>query len=80
MFQKYFELVDLQKKLGLDNATLKNAIRTGFEGYSFLPYHVFTVDECIEIVMGELNNQTEQVERIYQIAESRMREEYNSIK
>lgn len=73
-------LVDLQKKLGLDNATLKNAIRTEFEGYSFLPYHVFTVDECIEIVMGELNNQTEQVERIYQIAESRMREEYNSIK
>lgn len=73
-------LVDLQKKLGLDNATLKNAVRTEFEGYSFLPYHIFTVDECVEIVMGELNNQTEQVERIYQIAESRMREEYNSIK
>ena len=38
------------------------------------------IDECVEIVMGELNNQTEKVERIYQIAESRMREEYNSIK
>lgn len=73
-------LIDLQKKLGLDNANLENALRTEFEGYSFLPYHVFTVAECVEIVMGEINNQTEQVERIYQIAEDRMKKEYNSIK
>lgn len=73
-------LVDLQNKLGLDNATLENAVRTEFEGCSFLPYHVFTVDECVEIVMGELNNQTEHVKRIYQIAEARMRKEYDSIK
>ena len=72
-------LIDLQGKLGLDNDALKNAVRAEFEKCS-LPYHIFTVDECVEIVMGELNNQTEQVERIYQIAESRMREEYNSIK
>lgn len=72
-------LVDLQKKLGLDNTTLENAVRTEFEGCS-LPYHVFTVDECVEIVMSELNNQTEQVERIYQIAEARMKKEYDSLK
>lgn len=72
-------LVDLQKKLGIDNANLENALRTEFEGFSFLPYHVFTVDECVEIVIGELNNQSEQVERIYQTAETRMRKEYNSI-
>lgn len=71
-------LIDLQDKLGLDNDALKNAVRAEFEKCS-LPYHIFTVGECVEIVMGELNNQTEQVERIYQTAETRMRKEYNSI-
>lgn len=72
-------LVDLQEKLGLDNDALENAICTEFEKCS-LPYHVFTVNECVEIVMGELDNQIKQVERIYQIAEARMKEEYNRIK
>lgn len=68
-------LVGLQEKLRLDNANLENTLRTEFEGCSFLPFHVFTVDECVEIVMGELNNQTEQIIRIYQTAETRMRKE-----
>lgn len=72
-------LADLQGKLGLDNTALKNALRAEFEKCS-LPYHIFTVDECVEIVMGELNNQIEHVGKIYQTAEARTRKEYNSIK
>lgn len=73
------DLLKLQDRLGLDNTGLKNALSAEFEKCS-LPYHIFTVAECVGIVMGELDNRTEQVEKIYRTAEMRLKKEYQSLR
>lgn len=72
-------LIALQKGFEWDNGSLRNAVQEEFEKCT-LPYHIFTVEECTDIVMGEVENQTDIVEKIYQEAEKRMIEEYDKNK
>lgn len=60
----------LKVKLNLSDLELGQAFLTSMEKYQ-VPFHLFTKDECANILIAEINYEEEQLKKIYKVAEKR---------
>lgn len=71
-------MANLQGRLGLSDEGLRERLLQQFESIS-LYRHIFTTAECVDIVMAELNDDTDILNTIYHKAEARLHTRLNSI-
>jgi SAP domain-containing protein len=68
-------VVDYQEKKGLSDQDLKKKLYEEMSKIK-LPFSVFTVDECVEIVLMEIQKDEEGLEKLYDKAKRRFKKEY----
>ena len=73
------DLLNLKKLLNLNEKEFEEKLISNLKKFA-LPFHMFTLDESVEIIINEMNQDKEKVELIYNKAEERIKKEYNSIK
>jgi len=68
-------VVDYQEKKGLSDEDLKKKLYEEMSKIK-LPFSVFTDDECVEIVLMEIQKDEEDLEKLYNKAKRRFKKEY----
>jgi len=68
-------VVDYQEKKGLSDNELKNKLLEEMSRIQ-LPFSLFSADECVEIVLMEMHNDEEGLEKLYNKAKRRFNKEY----
>ncbi|MGE4284398.1 MAG: SAP domain-containing protein [Clostridia bacterium] len=68
-------VVDYQEKKGLSDQDLKKKLYDDMSKIK-LPFSVFTVDECVEIVLMEIQKDEEGLEKLYNKSKRRFKKEY----
>lgn len=66
---------DYQEKKGLSDEDLKRKLREEISKFK-LPFGLFTEDECVEIVLMEIQKDEDGLEELYNKAERRFKKEY----
>lgn len=59
-----------QEKLSLSDEELSSKIADSISNFK-LPFHIFTLDECVDIILLEIHGQKEELRILYQRAEER---------
>ena len=71
-------LRDYQAKLDLSDADFEKLLAKGIEPHS-LPFHAFTKEECVQIMMAEMHGNTTALRSIYDRAKARLAKKYPKI-
>ncbi|MBE6036861.1 MAG: hypothetical protein E7223_04460 [Clostridiales bacterium] len=71
-------MTDIKEQLGMSEKEFRAALLENFEKIKLFR-RIFTNEECVEIVMNEINNHPRKQAAIYKQAEERMRREYESL-
>ncbi len=72
-------ILQCQKELGIVEDELKSELLNHMRRLS-APLHLFTPEECVDIVLGEVCENTEALTKIYSKAKRRFKQKYPSLK
>jgi hypothetical protein len=70
---------ELKEHLNLDDEEFANKLKEAMERFH-LPFHLFTIEECVNITIAEEKEDTKTLEEIYDKAEIRFKRNYPGIK